>query len=155
MSPSMIWALLLPICGIATWLILRRPLRGLLEERDAMRARESFRREREWLEAGFLQQLARSDPVEYLRWEDADWHNDVAWARDRQTRRLIALIAVDFALTPYTGDVDEANRHATAIFEFRGGRWHADGRHLDALQPSEAFLRHRQLEPIILPSRKA
>jgi hypothetical protein len=154
MSPSMIWAALLPLCGIAAWLILRKPIRGLLEDRDAVRARESFRREREWLEARFLQEIAHADRVESVRWEDAEWHNDVAWARDRRTRRLIALVGVDFAANPFAADSEDAHRHATAFFEFRAGHWHADGRHLNALQPNEAFLRHRQLEPIILPSRK-
>lgn len=154
MSPSLIWAGLLPFCGVAAWFVLRKPVRSFLEERDAMRARELFRREREWLEARFLHEMARSDPVEYVRWEDADWHDEVSWARDRQSRRLIALIGVDFPVSPFASDYEEANRHATAFFEFRAGHWHTDGRHLDALQPSEAFLRHRQLEPIILPARK-
>src|SRR6185437_1402218 len=39
-------------------------------------------------------------------------------------------------------------RHATALFEFRKGRWLAEGKHVDALRPDEALLRHRRYEPV-------
>jgi hypothetical protein len=148
-----IWVGFLPVCGVALWIGLRRPLRSFLEERDALKARELFRRQRESLEFRFLGALARTEPLERIRWEDAHWHDEVIWARDRQSRRLLALIGVQFDINPFDTDEDQPE-HATALFEYRAGHWHADGRHLDALQPSEAFLQHRSLEPISMPQRR-
>lgn len=154
MSPSMFWAGLLPLCAAAAWLVLRRPIRLVIEDRDIQRARDQFRLEREWLEARFLAALARHDPIERLRWEDAFWHDEVVWARDRQSRRLLALIGVTFPNDPISGFPDEPPRHATALFEFRKGVWKVDGRHFDEIRPDEAFLRHREFEPVVLPQRR-
>jgi hypothetical protein len=156
MPPSFLWAGLLPVCGLAAWLVLRRPIRTVLESRDVGFAREQFRRQREYLEARFLSAMARHDPVERLRWEDAVWLDEVIWARDRQSRRLLALIGVRFENEGYSDDPDEEPaRNATALFVFKDGRWHADGHHLDALQPIEAVMRHRHLEPIVVPQRRS
>lgn len=151
MTPSLVWAGLLPVCAFAAWLVLRRPVRWVIEDRDIHRARSLFRMQREWLEAHFLAVLARIDPIERLRWEDASWQDEVVWARDRQSRRLLALIGVRFPNDPFSDFPDEPPHHATALFEFRKGRWQTDGRHFDEVRPDEAFLRHREFEPIVVP----
>ncbi len=109
--------------------------------------------QRESLEARFLTCLGRVDPIERLRWDEAHWHDEVVWARDRQSRRLLALIGVHFD-DDAGGYVSAPPRHATALFEFRRGRWQTDGRHIDEIRPSEAFLRHREFEPVVLPPRQ-
>src|SRR5436309_476390 len=91
-----IWGGVLPACAVAGWLVLRRPLRLFLEDLHVDRARTHFRSQREWLEARFLSALARTDPIERVRWEDAHWHDEILWARDRQTRSFLALIGVHF-----------------------------------------------------------
>ena len=64
-------------------------------------ARESFHCQREWLEARFMTALNRIDPAEGARWEDARWHDEVLWARDRQTRHFLALVCVHFDANPF------------------------------------------------------
>jgi hypothetical protein len=152
---SYVWAGLLPIGMLAVWLLLRRPVRGLVEDFNVDRARDLFRLRREWLEARFLTELTRLNPIERLRWDEAQWHDEVVWARDRQTRRLLALIDVHFEADPFSDFPEEPPHHATALFEFRKGRWHAEGKHFDEIRPDEAFLRHHRFEPLVLPQRRA
>ncbi len=149
-----LWAGLLPISVLLAWLIVYRPLRALAEERLLERARAQFRLQREWLEARFLTSITPHDLIESLRWEDAHWHDEIVWARDRKTRNLLALVGVHFEPDPLTGFPEEPPRQATALFEYRQGRWVADGRHFDEIRPDEAFLRHRQFEPVAPPHRR-
>ena len=143
------WTGVLAICVVAAWLILRGPVRHLTEDVHAEQARELFRQQREWLEADFLDALGKTSPTERLRWEDAHWHDEVLWARDRQTRRLLALIGVHFdaGLLDDFPLSDPATRHATALFEFRKGRWQAEGKRLDEIRPDEVVRRNHRFEP--------
>jgi hypothetical protein len=143
------------ICLVAAWLVLRGPLRQLSEDVNAERARDLFRQRREWLEADFLVALGKIDPTERLRWEDAHWHDEILWARDRQTRRLLALIGVHFGTSLFDEWPDPASRHATALFEFRKGRWRAEGKRLDEIRPDEAVRRNQRFEPVIMHPRRA
>ncbi len=85
MSP-MFWAILVPICLILSWFVIRRPVREVVEELHVERARDLFRIRREGLEARFLSSVGRLDPAEKLRWDDARWRDEVVWARDRKSR---------------------------------------------------------------------
>jgi hypothetical protein len=149
-----IWSGVLAACVVAAWLILRRPVRHVLEDLNIDGARDQFRRRREWLEAQFLGALAKADPIERLRWEEAHWHDEIVWARDRQTRRLLALVAVHFEAESIPEIPGYPPRHATALFEYRKGHWHADGKRLDEIRPDEAFLRLQRFEPVVLPQRR-
>jgi hypothetical protein len=148
-----IWAIILPSCVVAAWLIVRRPLRQVIEELSVDQARLSFRQQREWLEARFLTALGRVEPIERLRWEGAQWHNQVHWARDNQTRHLLALVEIHFEPDPFDPTHDSLTNHATALFEYRRGRWIADGKRIDATRPDEAFLRLGRFEPVSPPQR--
>lgn len=150
----LIWSLLLPACLIAAWLLVRRWVRLLTGAARIERAHGEFRLRREWLEARFIDVLAYSDPQERPRWEEARWQDDVVWARDRQTGRLLALIAVDFDPDPLCDLPDHPPRHATVVFEYCRGRWLAEGRHLDEVRPQEALLHHRQFEPVEVPATR-
>lgn len=145
---SLFWASVLPACLVAFWMLLRRPVRQLTEELHVDHARELFRQRREWLEARFVRTLTKVDSAEGQRWDDAHWHNGVLWARDRQTRRLLALIEVHFDPPPFELESDGEPRHATALFEFRKGQWHAEGKRLNEISPDEAVLRNRRFEPV-------
>ena len=96
-----IWAVVVPACLVAGWVILRHPVRQFAEDLHVDHARALFRQQREWLEARFLSGLARVDPIERVRWEDAHWHDEVLWARDRQSRVFLALIGVHFDGQPF------------------------------------------------------
>jgi hypothetical protein len=141
----LIWAGVLPVCLVAAVLLLQRPLRLLFEDLHVDQARESFHHHREWLEARFVSALGRVDPAEGTRWEEAHWHDEVLWARDRKTRHFLALVCVHFEGNPF----DHApTRLATAVFEYRKGRWHAEGKRLDEVRPDEAVGRDRRYEPV-------
>ena len=71
---------------------------------------------------------------------------DINWARDRQTRSLLALVCVHFEPGPY--ELFQARRLATALFEFRKGQWCADGKSLDEMRPDEAVGRNPRLEAV-------
>ena len=131
----------------AAYLILRRPIREILEEVGFEKARQRFRQHRERLEARFVGLLGRLDPDEMARWEEADWGDEVVWARDRRTRTLTALAAVRFNPPPFS---DEPAGIATALFEFREGRWTTDAQWFDAMRPDEAVLLQGRLEPVVM-----
>lgn len=149
----LIWLVILPACMVAAGLIVRRPLRQFTEEMHVDHARELFRMQREWLEARFLGALAKVDSAERLRWEDAHWHDEVLWARDRQTRRLLAMIGVHFDAAPFDDLAGVAPRHSTALFEFRKGHWCADGKRLDEIRPDEAVRRNQRFERVVTHPR--
>lgn len=152
----LIGAMLLPGCLAALVVLLRRSSRGLVRSVQVEQARDLFRLRREWLEARFLDVLGKTDPVERLRWEDSRWHDEVVWARDRHTGRLLALIEVHFDADLYEslGEGLASERHATVVFEFHRGRWRADGRRLDEVRPQEAFHRNGRFEPVRIPERQ-
>jgi hypothetical protein len=129
-------------------MLLRRPVRQFAEEIHVDHARELFRQQREWLEARFVGSLSRINPAEAQRWDDAHWHDAVLWARDRQTRRLLALIEVHFDPDPFELDPEGERHHATALFEFRKGQWVAEGKRLDEVRPDEALQTNRRFEPV-------
>jgi hypothetical protein len=133
---------------IITSLVLRRPLRRIVEEMHMDRARAVFRQQREWLEARFVSATNRADPVEGHRWESAQWHDEVVWARDRQSRNLLALVCVHFEPEPF--DLSATLRHATVVFEFRKGRWRADGKRIDEVRPDEAIGRNQRFEAVVV-----
>jgi len=149
-----IWGVVVPACMIVGWLFIRRPFRQYSEEILVDQAREQFRMQREWLEAHFLGALAKVDPLERIRWEDACWHDEVLWARDRQSRVLLAMIGVHFEGQAFDEFGDPQPRHATAIFEYRKNRWFAEGKRLDEIRPDEAVLRGQRFEPVVMHHRR-
>jgi hypothetical protein len=142
----LIWAGILPLCLVVTFLLLQRPVRLFIEDLHVDQARESFHRQRERLEARFVTALEQLDPMEGARWEDAKWHDEVLWARDRQSRCLLALVCVHFEVSPF--DQFPGGRLATAVFQYRKGRWFADGKRLDETRPDQVVGRNRPYEPV-------
>jgi hypothetical protein len=145
----LIGAGILSICVVAAWMMLRRPLRQIVEDVHVDHARALFHQHREWLEARFISSLSQVEPADWQRWEAAHWHDEVIWARDRQTRHLLALVCVHFDAGPF--DEWQGRRHATAVFEFRKGQWCVDGRCLDKTRPDEAVGRNQPFEPVVVP----
>jgi hypothetical protein len=139
---------ILSLCVLVGWMVLRRPLRQIVEDVHVDHARALFHQQREWLEARFISALGKIDSTEALRWEGGQWHDEVLWARDRQSRHLLALVCVHFDPGPF--DDFAGRRHATALFEFRKGQWWADGKSLDETRPDEAVGRDQRFEEIVV-----
>ncbi len=146
-----IWGGILPACLFAGWLILRRPVRHFAEDLHVDQARALFRQQREWLEARFVGALAKRDTLEHLRWDNAHWHDEILWARDRKSRVLLAMIGVHFDEPGFDDLGDLRSRHSTALFEFRKGRWFAEGKRLDEVRPDEAVFHNQRFEPVLVP----
>jgi hypothetical protein len=134
--------------GIAAWRFSvwhrRRSLRANL-----CLAKELFHRRREWLEADFLSLASASGRPRRLSWAGCDFANEVAFARDRSSGELRALVAVTISFAPNeSGGLDDisaetTHRAATSVFRFDGQRWTTDGRAVFNLNPEETIRRYR------------
>ena len=118
-------------------------------------ARSSFHRRREWLEARFLTLAAQSGKPRGLRWADCEFANDVAFARDRKTRRFRALVAVSIQFEAIAGgDMEHVEavgnrKAATVVFRLDGLEWEVDGRALFNLNPAQTIEQfHHELEVV-------
>ena len=150
----LIWAGVLPLCLVAAFFLLQRPLRIFFEDLHVDQARESFHCQREWLEARFVTALSRIDPAEGARWEDAQWHDEVLWARDRQTRRFLALVCVHFDANPF--DPLTSAGWPRPFSSTARGSGPPTGKRLDETRPDEVVGRNRRYEPVVIahPSPK-
>src|SRR5262249_28723412 len=129
----LIAAVILAACFLATWAVLRGPVRQIADDVRAEHARTLFYRSRERLEARFVSNIERLGPALAERWESAHWADHVLWARDRQTHHLLALTFVEFEPGPFELSFDRT--YCTAIFEFDKRQWCAQGKHLDEVRP--------------------
>jgi hypothetical protein len=108
-------------------------------------AREQFRARREQLAADFLQAASATGKPRGLRWAACDWNPETAFARDRKTGQLAALVAVTIRFEAIEGGAMEGVeavgnlRHASAVFFFHQGRWQTAGRAVFNLGPNEAL----------------
>ncbi len=144
-------ALALIVAGLS-W----RPIHHCWRKSRFVEARRDFHRQRERLEARFLQMgIANSGP-EAPAWMDCEFDDDVAYARNRSTGELSALVAVTIALGRFD-DADEEDRgeppdqlrSATAVFRYHRGHWMTDGRAVFNLSPTETIhFYHRELEMV-------
>lgn len=132
---------LLALCAVAA----KALRRGASRHHDARRARERFQQRREWLEAQFVTLASQSGKPRGLRWVDCDFANEIAFARDRRSGNLRALVSVAIRFEAVAGGPMEDNpnvgniRAATAVFRCDGDQWKTDGRALFNLNPSEAI----------------
>lgn len=130
------------------WVRLRRGGRRRIQ---LERARQHFHLRREWLEVQFLSLASQTGKPRGLAWENCDFQDDVAFARDRETGELRALVGVTISFTAIAGGDLEDNpnvgnlRAATAVFRFDRDQWTTDGRAIFNLNPVEA-IRHFQNE---------
>jgi type II secretory pathway pseudopilin PulG len=100
-----------------------RPIQAARQAERLARAQRDFHRQREPLEAKFIERAAASGKPRGLRWLDVDFEDDVVYARDRRSGRLKALVAIDVSFEA-VGNV----RAATAEFVHDGTRWQTAGR---------------------------
>jgi len=134
--------------------IAMRPNRLARAGEKLARAQRDFHRQRERLEAKFIEKAAASGKPRGLRWSDVDFADDVTYARDRKKpARLKALVAVEVRFEAIDGGGMEHVeavpdvRAATAEFLHDGDRWGTDGRVYFNLAPA-ATVKHfeRDLE---------
>jgi hypothetical protein len=130
--------------AIAAAVVAMRPLRAARQAEKLARAQRDFHRQREPLEARFIERAAASGKPRGLRWVDVEFDDDVLYARDRRTRRLKALVAIEVSFEAVEGggmeEVEAVSRvrAATAEFIHDGDRWATQGRVYFNLAPSAA-----------------
>lgn len=158
MSPFLLWivgaiVVLFAAALAAAWL-LGRPRQLSPDERD-QRQRDEFRRERERLEAQFFDAAARRGIPRGLAWVRCDFANEVAYARDRTSGDLWALVSVTIGFEAVEGggmeEVEAVGnlRAATSVFRHDGTRWTTDGRAVMNLNPAQTIVHFAtELEPM-------
>jgi hypothetical protein len=131
------------LAGVAL-AVASRPYRVARQADRLARAQRDFHRQREQLEAKFIERASVSGKPRGLRWTEVDFDDDVVYARDRKSRRLKALVAVEVSFEAIEGGGMEhveavANvRAATAEFLYDESRWQTDGRVYFNLGPTAA-----------------
>ena len=129
------------VAGVATALALR-PIHAARQAERLARAQRDFHRQREQLEAKFIERASSSGRPRGLRWSDVAFDDDVVYARDRKSGGLKALVAVEVRFEAIEGGgMEEVEavpdvRAATAEFLHDGGRWRTDGRVYFNLAPT-------------------
>lgn len=124
-----------------------KPVKRFFQDREARRGIDSFRVQREQLEARFFDLAASIGKPRGLRWVECDWMSSVAFGRDRVSGLLTAFVAVNIRFEAIEGgemeDVAAVStiRDATAVFHYRNGRWGTGGRALFNMNPSDAISR--------------
>ena len=119
-----------------------RPIRAARRAEQLSRIQRDFHRQREQLEAKFIDRAAASGKPRGLTWTNVSFDDDVIYARDRRNRCLKALVAIEVSFEAVVGggmeEVEAVSnvRAATAEFLYDGGRWVTDGRVYFNLAPS-------------------
>ena len=139
--------------AVAAWLAFAAWQRWSIRraELEIQSARQLFHRRREWLEARFLTLASQSGKPRGLAWVDCEFQDEVAFARDRTTGELRALVGVTIRFKAVDGGGLEDNpnvnnlRAATAVFRMERLTWATDGRAIFNLNPAEA-IQHFQHE---------
>ena len=130
---------------LAVFVLVWRPARAASRHARLSRAKRDFHLQRERLEAKFVQLAKRRSRGDSPHWEDCDFDDDVAYVRDRNSRKLSAFVAVTVAVSEYggplasIGDVLGNYRVGTAVFRFDRDHWDTDGRAILNLSPAEAI----------------
>jgi hypothetical protein len=141
--------------AVIVLLIVGRPLLKWLRRKEAQRAFEQFRVQREQLEAKFFDLASRLGKPRDVRWLDCDWQTGVTFGRDLQTGMLTAFVAVNIRFEAVEGgDMEFVEavgllRDAAAVFHYQNGRWGTGGRALFNMNPADALNRLAdQYEPL-------
>lgn len=147
------WVPLAAILFVVGLVLIWRPIRATLREVRFAEACREFHRQRERLEAKFVQLGMVGTRPDGPRWTDCDFDNDVTYARNRLTGELSAFVAVTIEMdagdegSPGTADAVSNLRAATAVFRLDREHWETDGRAIFNLSPAEAIrFYHRDLE---------
>src|SRR6185436_10970151 len=105
-------------------------------QREAQLAVKQFRRQRELLEAKFIDLAHAIGKPRGLRWSDCDWLSAVTFARDRQTGLITAFAGINIRFEAIEGgDMEDVAavgtvRDAVAVFHYHRGAWGTGGKAL-------------------------
>lgn len=119
--------------------------RGRAATKDPQEVRDAFQSRRSELQAAFFAIASQSGKPRGLRWKECQWNELLAWARDRGTGQLLALVGVTIAFEAIEGgDMEGVEavgnlRNATAVFYFDGAEWRTVGRVVFNLNPVETI----------------
>ena len=143
------------LAGIVALAIAWQPLARRSRRRQAEQALQSFRRQREMLEARFFTMASSLGKPRGLRWLDCQWRDQVTFARDRQTGLVTAFVGVNIRFEAIEGgDMEDVAavgtvREACALFHYQMAAWGTGGRALFNLDPQMAIDRFQdQYEPL-------
>jgi hypothetical protein len=126
---------------VAVWAL--RPVRLARGAERLARAQRDFHRQREQIEAKFIDLAAGTGKPRGLRWSDVHFDDDVLYVRDRRSRCLKALVAIEVSFEAIEGggmeEVEAVSmvRAATAEFLHDNGRWNPN-------QALDRLSRHRR-----------
>jgi hypothetical protein len=140
-----LWLVLVALVVVTLAVLCWRPLRRFGKQVHLERARESFRLQRERLEAKFLEAAAATGKPRGLRWKECQFESAVEWVRDRQTRDIAALVGVTIQFEAIAGSDMEGLpavgnlRHASAVFYFHAGHWQTVGKAVFNMNPGQTI----------------
>ncbi len=133
---------------LATFALVALPIwRRRHQESRLTKARATFHQRREWLEARFLKLASASGTPRGLSWADCEFDDRVAFAREKTSGCLRALVAVSIKFEAIEGggmeDVEAVGNYkaATVVFRFDDKEWHAEGRPYFNLSPAQTIER--------------
>lgn len=147
--PLVLWGLTIVTAITVAGFLLWKPVRSLFRESKLGNAKLGFHRQREHLEARFVQIAGASGRPRGLSWRDVEFGDDVVYAWDKTTRRLHALVAITVSFEAVEGGgMEEVQavgnlRAATAVFQHDGSTWRTDGRTVFNLNPAETIRHYR------------
>ena len=110
-------------------------------------ARERFDTGRDALQETFFGAARASGKPRGLRWKSIDWQANWELVREKQTRRLAALVGVTIAFEAIPGSDMEGLpavgnlRHGSAVFFYHHGTWRTTGKTIFNLLPDEVITR--------------
>jgi hypothetical protein len=142
-SPWLI-ALIIAVVAVAGFAV---PLARRWQRRQVRHAVVSFRRQREMLEARFLDLARARGKPRGLRWLDCDWLDSINFARDRKTGLITAFVGINVRFEAVEGgEMEEVAavgtvRDAVALFHYQAGVWGTGGRALFNMNPADAVAR--------------
>jgi hypothetical protein len=130
-------------------------------------APQRFRENRDQLQADFLAAARAGGKPRGLVWKALDWTvggvlPEPTLARDRRTGETLAFVPVTIQFDAVVGSDMEGLpavgnlRNASAVFFYRGGKWHTTGRAVFNLNPDEAVEHFKdQFVPLASPEPPA
>lgn len=142
-----VWGLAIGIGALVLVAVTAIPLARRWKQREVQFAVRQFRRQREQIEAKFLDLARGIGKPRGLRWIDCDWLSAVTFARDRQTGLITAFAGINIRFEAIEGgDMEDVAavgtvRDAVAVFHFHQGNWGTGGKALFNMNAEEAISR--------------
>lgn len=142
-----IWGSVIGVALLLALALVSIPLAKRWKRREAQLAVKQFRRQREQLEAKFIDLAHAIGKPRGLRWSDCDWLSAVTFARDRQTGLITAFAGINIRFEAIEGgDMEDVAavgtvRDAVAVFHYHRGTWGTGGKALFNMNAEEAVTR--------------